>query len=179
MIHNVGIGYREPRRVATVDGLSQLWAVNVLAPYVLTALMHRPDRLVYLSSGMHTGGDPSLDDPQWSARRWNGSQAYADTKFHDVLLAFGVARHWPDVLSNALTPGWVPTRMGGPGAPDDLEQGHLTQAWLAVSDDPDARVSGRYFYHQKPAAVKPEAQGPALQDRLLEYCREVSGVALG
>jgi len=118
VIHNVGIGYREPRRVETVDGLSQLWAVNVLAPYVLTALMHKPDRLVYLSSGMHTGGDPSLDDPQWSGRRWNGSQAYADTKLHDVLLAFGVARRRPDVLSNALTPGWVPTRMGGPGAPD-------------------------------------------------------------
>ncbi len=115
VIHNAGIGYREPRRVETVDGLSQLWAVNVLAPYVLTALMHKPDRLVYLSSGMHTGGDPSLDDPQWSGRRWNGSQAYSDTKFHDVLLAFGVARRWPDVLSNALTPGWVPTRMGGAG----------------------------------------------------------------
>ncbi len=139
VIHNVGIGYREPRRVETVDGLSQLWAVNVLAPYVLTALMHRPDRLVYLSSGLHTGGTAKLDDLQWSGRRWNGSQAYSDTKLHDVLLAFGVARRWPDVLSNALTPGWVPTRMGGPGASDDLEQGHLTQAWLAVSDDPEAR----------------------------------------
>lgn len=179
VIHNVGIGYRESRRVETLDGLSQLWAVNVLAPYVLTVLMQRPDRLVYLSSGMHTDGDPSLEDPQWCGRHWNGSQAYADTKLHDVLLAFGVARHWPDVLANALTPGWVPTRMGGPDAPDDLDQGCLTQAWLAVGDDPDARVTGRYFYHRKPAAVKPEAQGPALQDRLLDYCRHVSGVALG
>src|ERR1700730_17104454 len=90
VIHNVAIGYREARRVETVDGLSQLWAVNVLAPYVLTALMDRPGRLVYLSAGMHTGGDSSLDDLQWSRRRWNGSQAYADTKFHDLLLAFGV-----------------------------------------------------------------------------------------
>src|ERR1700738_4240175 len=62
VIHNVGIGYREPRR-ETVDGLSQLWAVNVLAPYVLTALMHKPDRLVYLSLDMHTRGGPSLDEP--------------------------------------------------------------------------------------------------------------------
>jgi NAD(P)-dependent dehydrogenase (short-subunit alcohol dehydrogenase family) len=178
VIHNVAIGYREGRRVRTVDGLSQLWAVNVLAPYVLTALMHRPDRLVYLSSGMHTGGDPSLDDLQWSRRRWNGSQAYADTKFHDVLLAFGFARHWPDVLSNALTPGWVPTRMGGPGAPDDLEQGHLTQVWLAVSDNPEARVTGSYFYHQRLGAVNPAAQDPELQDRLLDYCGDLSGIAL-
>ena len=178
VIHNVGIGYREPRRVETADGLSQLWAVNVLAPYVLTALMHKPDRLVYLSSGMHTGGTPALDDLQWSGRRWNGSQAYADTKLHDVLLAFGVARRWPDVLSNALTPGWVPTRMGGPGAPDDIDQAHLTQAWLAVSDDPEARISGRYFYHQRPRDVNPAAEATDLQDRLLDQCRDLSGVAL-
>jgi NAD(P)-dependent dehydrogenase (short-subunit alcohol dehydrogenase family) len=154
VIHNVGIGYRETHRVETADGL------------------------VYLSSGMHTGGDPSLNDPEWSARRWNGSQAYSDTKLHDVLLAFGVARRWPDVLSNAVTPGWVPTRMGGPGAPDDLDQGPLTQAWLAVSDDPEAQVTGEYFYHLRPAKVHPSARDPELQDRLLDYCRDLSGVAL-
>jgi NAD(P)-dependent dehydrogenase (short-subunit alcohol dehydrogenase family) len=178
VIHNVGIGYREPRRVETVDGLSRLWAVNVLAPYVLTALIDQPGRLVYLSSGMHTGGDASLDDLQWSERRWNGSQAYADTKLHDILLAFGVARHWPDVRSNAVTPGWVATKMGGPGAPDDLDQAHLTQTWLAVSDEPDARVTGGYFYHQRRADVHPAARDPQVQDRLIDYCRERSGVTL-
>jgi NAD(P)-dependent dehydrogenase (short-subunit alcohol dehydrogenase family) len=178
VIHNVGIGYREPRRVETTDGLSELWAVNVLAPYVLTALMRKPDRLVYLSSGMHTGGDPSLDDLQWSGRRWNGSQAYSDTKLHDVLLAFGVARRWPGVLSNAVNPGWVPTRMGGPGAPDDLDQAHRTQAWLAVSDAPAAQVTAGYFYHQRLKDVHSAAQDPELQDRLLDYCRDRSGVAL-
>jgi NAD(P)-dependent dehydrogenase (short-subunit alcohol dehydrogenase family) len=178
VIHNVGIGYREPRRVETADGLSQLWAVNVLAPYALTALMHKPGRLVYLSSGMHTGGDSSLEDIQWVNRRWNGSQAYADTKLHDALLALGVARRWPDVLSNVLTPGWVPTHMGGGSAPDDLSQGHLTQAWLAVSDDSAARVTGNYFYHQRPAKMNPAAQDPERQDHLLDYCRGVSGIAL-
>lgn len=73
VVHNVGLGYREPRREETADGLSRLWAVNVLAPYVLTALVgragRRPERLVYLSSGMHLGGDASLRDLQWSARR--------------------------------------------------------------------------------------------------------------
>jgi NAD(P)-dependent dehydrogenase (short-subunit alcohol dehydrogenase family) len=178
VIHNVGLGYQEPGRVQTADGLSRLWAVNVLAPYVLTALMEKPGRLVYLSSGMHTGGDASLVDLQWEGRAWNGSQAYADTKLQDVLLAFGLARRWPDVPSNALTPGWVPTRMGGPGANDDLDQGHRTQAWLAVSDDPAARGTGGYFYHQKPARLHPAARDAALQDRLVDICRDLSGIAL-
>ena len=87
-------------------------AVNVLAPYVLTALMRKPNRLIYLSSGMHLGGDLSLNDPQYAERRWNGAQAYSDTKLHDVLLAFGVARRCPDVASNVVSPGWVATHMG-------------------------------------------------------------------
>ena len=88
VIHNAGIGYREPRRIVTVDGLSHVFAVNVLAPYLVTALMNPPDRLVYLSSGMHRGGDPDLSDLQWDRRPWNGSQAYADSKLFDVVLAF-------------------------------------------------------------------------------------------
>jgi NAD(P)-dependent dehydrogenase (short-subunit alcohol dehydrogenase family) len=178
VIHNVGMGYQEPRRTVSPDGLSQLWAVNVLAPYVLTAAMEKPNRLVYLSSGMHLGGDASLDDVQWEHRRWDGSQAYSDSKLHDVLLAFGVARHWPDVFSNAVSPGWVPTRMGGAGAPDDLVEGCRTQAWLAVSDEPEARVTGKFFHHMRPSRVNAAAHDVALQDRLLEHCAELSGLAL-
>jgi NAD(P)-dependent dehydrogenase (short-subunit alcohol dehydrogenase family) len=177
VIHNVGIG-RQDRRVVTADGLSQLFAVNVVAPYLLTALVKRPDRLVYLSSGMHTGGDASLADPQWEKRRWDGWQAYSDSKLHDTTLAMAVARHWPAVLVNAVDPGWVPTRMGGAGAPDDLRSGALTQAWLAVSNDPEARVTGRYLHHQKPRRMNPAAARPEAQDQLLEYLRGLTGVAI-
>jgi NAD(P)-dependent dehydrogenase (short-subunit alcohol dehydrogenase family) len=179
VIHNAGIGYREPRRVETEDGVSQVFAVNVLAPYLLTALMARPDRLVYLSSGLHRGGDPDVSDLPWRTRPWNGSQAYADSKLFDVVLAFAVARLWPNVYSNAVEPGWVATKMGGPGAPDDFELGADTQAWLAVSDDPEANVSGRLFYHRRPREAHPAASRQDVQDGLLAACHRLSGVELG
>jgi NAD(P)-dependent dehydrogenase (short-subunit alcohol dehydrogenase family) len=178
VIHNAGIGYREPRRVETVDGLSQVFAVNVLAPYVLTALIEKPSRLIYLSSGMHHGSRAHLDDIEWTQRRWNGAQAYAESKFMDVLLALAVARYWPDVLSNALEPGWVPTKMGGPSAPDDMDQAHRTQAWLAVSDDDAARVTGRYFFHMHERPCDAAARSETMQDELIAICERLSAVKL-
>ena len=115
VIHNAGIGYREPRRVETEDGLEHVFAVNVLAPYVLTALINPPARLVYLSSGMHRGGTATLP---------------------------------------------------------------VTQAWLAVSDDPAATVTAGYFYHQRPRQVHPAARDTAFQDQLLDYCASLTGIAL-
>ncbi len=178
VIHNAAIGYREPRRIATEDGLPQVFAVNTLAPYILTALIKKPKRLVYLSSGLHRNGDASLKDLAWEQRPWQGQQAYSDTKLHDVLLAFAVARRWPGVLSNALEPGWVPTKMGGAGAPDDLDEGHRTQVWLAVSDDPAATVTGGYFYHMRPRKPNPAARDIERQEELLDACKGFSGVAL-
>src|SRR6202142_2118011 len=119
VIHNAAVGYREEQRM-TSDGLQHVFAINTLAPYVLTMLIDRPKRLVYLSSGMHERANANLDDILWRKRPWDGSTAYAESKLHDVMLAFTVARLWPNVLSNALTPGWVATKMGGAGAPDDI-----------------------------------------------------------
>lgn len=176
VIHNAGVGQREARRMATEDRLEHVFAVNVLAPYLLTALTAAPGRLVYLSSGMHRRGNADLSDPQWVSRRWNGSQAYSDSKLFDVVLAFAVARRWPDVLSNSVEPGWVATKLGGPGAPDDLSLAPVTQAWLAVSDDPAARVTGEHFYHQQPRRVHPAARDTGFQDQLMDYCASLTGV---
>jgi NAD(P)-dependent dehydrogenase (short-subunit alcohol dehydrogenase family) len=176
VIYNAGVGPYEQRRIETADGLSHVFEINVLAPYILTSLIAPPQRAVYLTSGMHRGGDPALDDPQWRRRGWRGSQAYSDSKLYDLTLALAVARRWPHVRSNAVNPGWVPTKMGGPGAPDDLTQGSLTQAWLAVSDEPAALVSGDYFFHRKPQHFHPAARSPEFQDALTDYCAQLSGI---
>lgn len=178
VIHNAGVGYRERRRVVTEDGLAHVFAINVLAPYLMTALIRPPRRLVYLSSGMHQGGDPDVGDLQWEARRWNGSQAYSDSKLLDLVLAFAVARRWPGVLSNAVEPGWVPTKMGGPGAPDDLGKAAVTQVWLATSDDPAATVTGRYFYHQRERSTHRAARDHAVQEKLLAACAALTDTVL-
>jgi NAD(P)-dependent dehydrogenase (short-subunit alcohol dehydrogenase family) len=177
VIHNAAVGYREGQRLTT-DGLPHVFAINTLSAYILTALIEKPKRLVYLSSGMHHQADANLDDILWRKRRWNGSAAYAESKLHDAMVAFAIARRWPDVFSNALEPGWVPTRMGGPGAPDDMDQAHRTQAWLAASDDPEAQVTGQYFYHLRPLAPNPQAEDTVLQNGLIALCEKLSDVHL-
>ena len=177
VIHNAGI-FREPGRGSTPEGHAKVLAVNVLAPYMLTQLIEPPDRLVYLSSSMHRGGEGPLDDIDWSKRSWDTYRAYSESKLYVTTLAFAVARHWPKVSSNAVDPGWVPTRMGGRGAPDDLEQGHLTQTWLATSDEPAAKTSGALWFHrekQKPAAQSLDLR---FQDELVATLAELTGVKL-
>ena len=178
VIHNAGFYRPGAGRHETVDGLDDIFAINALAPYLLTALIEGPQRLIYLTSGLHQGGDPDLRDLQWRRRRWSGSQAYANSKLFDVVLAFAVARLWPQVLSNAVDPGWVPTKMGGPSASDDLEQGAATQVWLAVSDERGAKVSGQYFYHKRTRAAHPAASDVTLQNGFLAACEQLTGVRL-
>jgi len=177
VIHNAGI-FRESARGNTPEGHAKVLAVNVLAPYMLTALIERPGRLVYLSSSMHRGGEGSLDDIDWSKRSWDTYRAYSESKLYVTALAFAVARKWPGLPSNAVDPGWVPTRMGGRGAPDDLEQGHLTQTWLAVSDDPAAKTSGGLWYHRKRQEPAPQSLDPKFQDELLARLATMTGVKL-
>jgi NAD(P)-dependent dehydrogenase (short-subunit alcohol dehydrogenase family) len=165
VVHNAGV-YTGPA----------VLPVNVVAPYLLTALLERPQRLVYLSSGMHRGGRPDLSGMDWTGRSPTGS--YSDSKLFVTTLAVAVARVLPEVLSNAVDPGWVPTRMGGPGAPDDLRLGHLTQEWLAVSQDADALTTGGYWHHQRRQAPHPAVHDRRFQDRLLSTLADVTGTAL-
>lgn len=165
VIHNAGV-YRVSGK--SVDGLPLAFAVNSIAPYILTCLMHKPGRLIYLSSGMHLHGNPNMDDLS--------HVTYSDTKLHDLILSMAVTRKWPGVYSNAVDPGWVPTKMGGAGAPDSLKEGFATQVWLAVSDDAEATVSGRYFHHKKQAHYLAAAEDADVQEKFLSLCEEITGV---
>lgn len=162
VIHNAGI-YRDSQEILMV---------NTIAPYLLTCLIQRPKRLIYLSSGMHRQGRANLENLQTAS----GRISYSDSKLHVLMLCMAVARKWPDVYANSVDPGWVPTKMGGPGAPDDLQKGYETQAWLAVSNERGATVSGRYFHHQAERAYNPQADDIKLQEQLLNQCGAMTGV---
>lgn len=177
VIHNAGV-YQQPSRRPTPEGHATTLAINTLAPYMLTALMERPRRLIYLSSGLHRGGEGSLRDLDWVERRWDSGRAYAETKLQVAALAVALSRRWPDVLANAVDPGWVRTKMGGASAPVDLQTGQRTQAWLAISDEPAATVSGGYWHDMRQEAPAAEVTDAAFQDRLLAKLAELTGVAL-
>jgi NAD(P)-dependent dehydrogenase (short-subunit alcohol dehydrogenase family) len=165
VIHNAG-----------VVGGPLVLPVNVVAPYVLTALIGRPQRLVYLSSSMHSGGRKDLSGMDWHGHSATGS--YSDSKLFVTSLALAIARVWPEVLSNAVDPGWVPTKMGGASATDNLRLGHMTQAWLATSQDPEAQTSGGYWYHQRRADPNPAVHDRQFQDELLDTLARFTDVPL-
>jgi NAD(P)-dependent dehydrogenase (short-subunit alcohol dehydrogenase family) len=165
VIHNAGV-----LNASSKD----IFYVNVLAPYILTCLVQKPKRLIYLSSGMHLqgrikfgGGKSGID-----------GITYSDSKLYVLMLCLAVARMWRYVHANSVNPGWVPTKMGGSGAPDDLQKGFETQVWLAVSDEAKAKVSGRYFFHQTERQFHPQADDVNLQEQLLKLCEEMTGVAM-
>jgi NAD(P)-dependent dehydrogenase (short-subunit alcohol dehydrogenase family) len=178
VVHNAGVGGGQNAPVPTEDGLERIFQVNTLAPYLLTALLPAPARLIYLTSGLEADGRARLDDLEWRGRAWDGMQAYSDSKLYDVMLAFAVARRWPGTLSNAVDPGWIRTRMGGPGATDDLPEGSETQVWLATSAEPEATVTGRYFKRRRQLRANPQAYDESLQEDLLGVCADLTGVKL-
>ena len=177
VIHNAGV-YLQPNRRTTSEGRATTLAINTLAPYMLTALIERPRRLVYLSSGLHRGGEGSLQDLDWTKRPWDAARAYAESKLQVAALAALVARRWPDVVSSAVDPGWVRTKMGGPGAPVDLATGQRTQSWLAVSEAPAALVAGKYWNRRQQQTPAAEVSDPTFQDRLAARLAELTGVTL-
>lgn len=168
VVHNAGL-FTGFEKVQGKSGLPSLFSVNVLAPYILTALMDRPRRLVYVSSGLHRGGTARLGSLEGSL--------YADSKLHDIMLAKAFARRFRGAVeSNAVDPGWVPTKMGGAGAPGDIEQSIRTFAMVAMGEGAARGRTGRYFYTSKEVPCLEAADDEAAQDGLLKRLAEISGV---
>lgn len=179
IIHNAGIGGGAPERVETADGLERVFHVNVVGPYVLTALMSVAPRMVYLTSGLEADGVWTPEDLQWTRREWNGMQAYSDSKLHDSMLAFEVAARHPESIVSTVDPGWIKTQLGGPNAWDEVADGAETQVWLAVSDDADATVSGRYVKRRETHEPNPIVQDADARAALVAELERLTGVALG
>ncbi len=163
VIHNAGVYQAQPR---------DIFMVNTIAPYILTCLIQKPGRLIYLSSGMHIQGRANLEN----FKEDSSHISYSDSKLYVLMLCMAVARKWPDVYSNAVDPGWVPTKMGGRDAPDDLQKGYETQTWLAVGNDSKAKVSGRYFHHRAERRYNPQANDVELQEGFISLCSDITGI---
>ena len=178
VIHNAGLGPGNSD-TKTSDGFASTFAVNSLAPYILTCLMEKPSRLLYLSSGLHSGGDDSLDDITWQKRKkFEAFQAYSDSKLHDVMLANAVARRWPDVQSCSMDPGWIKTKMGGSGAPGSTDDPAKAIAEFAIGESGGVvgTKSGLYFH---PSGVRTPHKGATderKQNDLMKILEELSGV---
>lgn len=180
-VERIAAELNDAKRLDAVIHNAGVWSgravmpVNIIAPYLLTARLRAPGRLVYLSSSSHYGGRPSTANVDWQGQR---AGSYDDSKLFVTTLMAAVARLRPQTRSNAVDPGWVPTKMGGPGAPDDLELGHQTQEWLVSSDDPDALGSGGYWYHGERRQPHPAVNDHGFQDQLLQALAEETGVPL-
>lgn len=177
IIHNAGIGYGSTSsRETTADGVSAVFAVNTLAPYILTCLMDRPAaRMLYMSSDSHLGGDASL---RGAAR----SHSYSDSKLHDLMLAKAFGRRWGGsggIQVVSMHPGWVRTKMGGSVAPGSLDEPARALAEWAVGRGKLAGFdSGTIFTCSGEYTEHPGAGDVSKQEELLGICKEVSGVAV-
>ena len=173
IIHNAGIGFGSTSsRKMTSDGISEVFAVNTLAPYILTCLMHKPKaRMLYMSSDSHMSGDISLE-------KCTQSHSYGNSKLHDILLANAFARRFEDLQILSMHPGWVRTKMGGaaPGSPN--KPAKALSEW-AVGEGSLAKVrSGAFVGTDSEDSPHRGASDVTKQDELLEICSKVSGVEL-
>ncbi|KAH7254477.1 hypothetical protein FSOLCH5_011475 [Fusarium solani] len=174
IIHNAGIGYgATSSRQITPDKISAVFAVNTLAPYILTCLMDKPaSRLLFMSSDSHYSGDETL-------RNATQSHSYGDSKLHDVMLAKAFARRWEDIQVLSMHPGWVRTKMGGRAAPGGTDKPAVALADWAAGEGVLARIkSGAFVSTSRESTSHPGADVVSKQEELLDICKQVSGVSI-
>ncbi|PKX88941.1 putative short chain dehydrogenase [Aspergillus novofumigatus IBT 16806] len=155
-----------PFRKTSDTGIPSMVFVNVVAPYILTCLLRRPKRLVYISSQLHRQGDTSLEDIFWLKRgeaRFRDFPAYCDSKLHVLLLANAVARRFKDTSVVSVHPGW-----------DGVE----TYVMLAEGGY-NQSLTGKYFEpKRKLGRPLPISEEINLQEKVVKACEEVTGLKL-
>lgn len=190
LINNAAVVKR--RREVTVDGLEETFAVNVLAPFLLTNLLlpmlkaSAPSRIVNLSSGLHKRAHMDLRDLQVE-REWSSYRAYDRSKLADILLTVALARRLEGtgVTANAAHPGLIDSDLGREMSwaqrtvkrwiSKPAEEGALTSIHLASSPEVE-KVSGRYFAGSREAEPSEEARDGELAERLWHACEELTGL---
>jgi NAD(P)-dependent dehydrogenase (short-subunit alcohol dehydrogenase family) len=183
IVHNAALGPDQPSRRDTVDGIEQMFHVNVVSPYLLTCLMPVAPRMIYIGSDASQEGGPNLDDVQWTRRAWDGHPwpglpAYSDSKLYLSMIAIELGTRFPGHAVNIVHPGWVQTSMGGPNAAIPVDQGADTPVWMATSDDALALGSGRFIHRRAEEALNPAAHDPALRARLFDILTALTGETL-
>src|ERR1035437_1447967 len=197
LVNNVG-GYWNTRQV-TADGLERTFALNYLAPFLLTNLLldrlkqSAPARVVTVSSGAHSAGRIDFDDLQGELS-YSGARAYSQSKLATVLFTYELARRLQTyaVTANALHPGVVRTSFGAedPGGVQRLlvpfvrpflkspDQGAATSIHLASSPDLE-HVTGRYFANCKPKRSSKDSYDEAVGALLWQVSADLVGLTVG
>ncbi len=194
LINNAGVFALTWRE--TVDGLEMSFAVNVLAPFLLTNLLldvikaSAPARIVNVSSNQQEANHLKLDDLQLE-KSYRPMRAYAQSKLAVVLFTYELARRLEGtgVTANCLHPGFVATNI----AQRDLvlparlatklifrfgtspEKGAKTSLYLATSPDVEG-VTGKYFEKSVPRRSAPLSYDESLQQQLWKACAQLTGL---
>jgi retinol dehydrogenase 14 len=194
LVNNVG-GYWNTRHV-TADGLERTFALNHLAPFLLTNLLwdrlsnSAPARVVTVASNAHAQGRIDFDDLQ-GERSYSGARAYSQSKLANVLFTYELARRLPatSVTANALHPGLTRTSFGAedPGGVQRRlvpflrpfmkapAEGAATSIHLASAPEL-ARVTGRYFAKGRPRRSSKASYDQAAGARLWQVSAELVGL---
>ncbi|HVB74727.1 MAG TPA: SDR family oxidoreductase [Ktedonobacteraceae bacterium] len=197
LINNAGVFPLTKR--TTVDSLDMTFAVNQLAPFLLTNLLldvlkaSAPARIVNVSSNSHEANYLQLDDLQ-SEKRYRPMRAYGQSKLALVLFTYELARRLEGtgVTANGLHPGFVATNIAQRDLPlpgrlaaslifrfgISPEEGAKTSIYLASSPDVEG-ITGKYFVRSVPKMSAPLTYDKSLQQQLWQACAELTGLNVG
>lgn len=160
IIHNAGVFKNDK---------SEIFKVNVLAPYILTACVKKPKKIIYIGSNMHPQGVVDLDNLSIE----NGVD-YSTSKLLLSIFSLALSKKWKNVLVNTVDPGWVKTKMANYEAPDSLEDGSNTQVWL--TSHKSFKDTGKYFHHLKEIRYCDIVYDEEIQKSLIEKIEKITNI---